>query len=177
MEAKSIAIINGVEIPAVVENGETYLPIKPICEAIGITFEPQFRKLKEDETLGSVIIIMITTGADGKSYEMVCLPLKFIYGWLFTINPGKVAPEAKGKVIKYRKECYEVLYDHFTGAGRKAQEQARLEAELINQKHTLAADLGRKQEEIREIKSKMCSLDQSLAKLSEERINPQPTLF
>lgn len=45
------------------------------------------RKIKEDEILGSVIPLRGTTGADGKQYDMFCLPLQYIFGWLFTINP------------------------------------------------------------------------------------------
>ncbi len=31
--------------------------------------------------LGSVVSIIDTTGSDGKQYEMLCLPLKVVYGW------------------------------------------------------------------------------------------------
>lgn len=170
METKTITRINGVEIPAVVENGETYIPIKPICEAIGIAFEPQYRKLKEDETLGSVVIIMVTTGADGKQYDMVCLPIKFIYGWLFTINPGKVAPEAKEKVIRYRRECYEVLYNHFAGVSKKAREENEAEIRLLE-------DIARLSEQSDKLKSELKGKRESLSKLRASRLDPQPTLF
>ena len=52
--------------------------------------------------------------ADGKQREMVCLPLKYIFGWLFTISPKNVAPEAKELVRRYRTECYDALYRYFT---------------------------------------------------------------
>ena len=45
---------------------------------------------------------------------MVCLPLKYIFGWLFTISPKNVAPEAKELVRRYRTECYDALYRYFT---------------------------------------------------------------
>lgn len=110
----SIGKINGVEIATVKNgNGEIYVPIKPICEAIGIAFPPQYTKIKEDPSFDSVVTIIVTTGADGKQYEMVCLPENRINGWLYTINPGKVAPEARESVMRYRDECNDVLFEHF----------------------------------------------------------------
>ena len=61
MESKTITRINGVEIPAVVENGETYLPIKPICQAIGIEAAPQREKIQNDEFFNSVGTIIVST--------------------------------------------------------------------------------------------------------------------
>lgn len=79
MEEKTIIRVNGVDIVA---TSEGLIPIRPICEALGISYERQYRKVNESEDLGSVVALRATTGADGKQYEMVCLPIEFIYGWL-----------------------------------------------------------------------------------------------
>ena len=170
MESKTITRINGVEIPAVVKDGETYLPIKPICQAIGVNYATQLEKLKSHPILSSVIPLRGTTGADGKTYEMVCLPLKFIYGWLFTINPGNVSEEAREKVIKYQMECYEVLYEHFAGLGRKAQEENQAEIKLLEEIANLS-------EQSSQIKSEIKEKKEVLSKLRASRLDPQPTLF
>ena len=52
--------------------------------------------------------------ADGKDREMVCLPIEFVFGWLFTINPKNVKPEAQAAVRQYRMQCYKALYEYFT---------------------------------------------------------------
>lgn len=110
---KTIAKVNQVSI-LMVENEEKLVPIKPICEALGIDDKTQRDKINTDEILNSVGGLSTSTGSDGKRYEMFCLPLKFTFGWLFTINSKNVAPEAKESVIKYKLECYEALYRHFT---------------------------------------------------------------
>ena len=120
MNETKVATINNV---AIVVTGEELIPIKPICEALGIAYEPQFTKLKEDDFLSSVITLSVTTGADGKEYKMVCLPQEFIFGWLFTINPKNVKEEAREAVAKYRIECYRALYRHFTLSARFLKEQ------------------------------------------------------
>lgn len=165
-----ISKINGVDIVTVERDGEIFVPIKPICAALGIEAAPQRDKLQNDEFFNSVGTIIVSTGADGKSYEMYALPLKFIYGWLATINPGKVAPEAREAVAVYRRECYDVLYEHFTGSTRRTIETNNAEIELLNKINSAISDE-------KEAKTRRKKAEESLDKLRAERLNPQPTLF
>ncbi|MDL2262971.1 phage antirepressor N-terminal domain-containing protein [Bacteroidales bacterium OttesenSCG-928-I21] len=89
MITRTLARVNEVSIQVVENGSEKLVPIKPICEALGIEFEPQRRKLNEDDFLNSVTTLKVATGNDGKQYEMICLPYQYIFGWLFTINPKK----------------------------------------------------------------------------------------
>lgn len=86
--AREIAKVNNVAIMAG-NDPKKLVPIKPICEALGIDYARQFQKLKDDEDLGPTIGLAPTVAADEKIREMVCLPMEFIFGWLFTINPKK----------------------------------------------------------------------------------------
>ncbi|MDE5808644.1 MAG: phage antirepressor N-terminal domain-containing protein [Muribaculaceae bacterium] len=40
-------------------------------------------------------MLSTSTEADNRLYEMFCLPLFFIPGWLLSVNPKNVAPEAR----------------------------------------------------------------------------------
>ena len=95
------------------QTGIVYIPCKPICEAIGILWHGQLEKIKQDEVLSSVIQECCITASDGKDYKTTCIPLDYINGWLFKLNPSKVAPEVKDRVIMYQRECYAVLAKHF----------------------------------------------------------------
>ena len=98
MKTNAIAKVN--EVAILMANDEQKLvPIKPICEALGIDRKAQQDKLEFDDFLRSVRVLSTLTGADGKGYEMVCLPLKYIFGWLFTINPKNVKPEAQDRML------------------------------------------------------------------------------
>lgn len=165
-----ISKINGVDIVTVERDGEIFVPIKPICAALGIESAPQRDKLQNDEFFNSVSTIIVSTGADGKSYDMYALPLKFIYGWLATINPGKVAPEAREAVTRYRRECYDVLYEHFTGSMRRTIETNNAEIELLQQINSAISDE-------KEAKGRRKKAEEALGKLRAERLNPQPSLF
>src|SRR5690606_34679031 len=68
----------------------------------------------EDEILGSTAVLSTVVAGDGKDREMFCLPYKYIFGWLFTINPKNVKEEAREAVINYKRACYDALYQNFT---------------------------------------------------------------
>ncbi|MDP0027224.1 phage antirepressor N-terminal domain-containing protein [Glaesserella parasuis] len=53
--------------------------------------------------------------------------LKKLNGWLFSINPEKVRPDLKDRVIQYQEECFEALYNywHFGKAERKTTTDER----------------------------------------------------
>ena len=168
--SKAITRINGTEIMAVDRDGEIYVPIKPICQALGIAFQSQHQKLQTDPILSSVVTLSVITAADGKAYETVCLPLKFVYGWLFTINPANVSESARESVTKYKMECYEALYNHFTSGLRRQIETNNAEIALLGQINAaLAAE--------KEAKSTRKKAEEALSKLRAERLNPQPMLF
>ena len=113
METKIIARVNNVDI--VSTSDEQLVPLRPICEALGIAFERQTAKIT----------------ADGKQREMLCLPLEFIFGWLFTINPANVNEDAKPTLIKYQHECYHALFLHFTARAQFVeQKQIEIDRQL-----------------------------------------------
>lgn len=119
MSKQKVTIINGVEIFAeITENGQVYIPVKPICQVIGVDSEAQRQRILRHYILDSVAFTLKATGADGKSYEMLCLPLDYIYGWIFTIDANLVAEANREKVANYQRECYDILYRHFVGSLR-----------------------------------------------------------
>jgi len=109
----SVATVNNQKI-VIINNGEKRVAIKPICQALGIDSEAQRQRILRDEILSSVAFMVKATGTDKKEYDMFSIPFKFVFGWLFSIDTSKVKPEAKEAVIKYKLQCYDALYNHFT---------------------------------------------------------------
>lgn len=109
----TVAIVNKQKIQVLVENGNEFVPIRPICDALGIDAKSQRDRIKRDQILSSTEVTMTSVGADGKNREMTVLPLRFVFGWLFTIDANLVKEESRQTVLKYQLECYNALYDHF----------------------------------------------------------------
>lgn len=100
------------ELYLVEHNGQPYTAMRPIVENMGLDWKAQLVKIKQ--RFSSVVGEITTTGKDGKQYQMLCLPLKKLFGWLMTISPNKVKPELRDTVIMYQNECDDVLWDYWT---------------------------------------------------------------
>lgn len=100
-------------------NGQPYVPMKPIVEGMGLTWQSQFEKIKQ--RFKSTITEIVIVAADGKERNMICLALRKLTGWLHTISPNKVKPEIRDKVIQYQEECDDVLYEYWTTGEVKAK--------------------------------------------------------
>lgn len=155
METKAIAKVNQVTIQIVTDNGTKLVPVKPICEALGISYEPQFTKLKEDDFLSSVITLSVTTGSDKKQYEMVCIPLKYVFGWLFTINPKNVKEEAREAVATYRAKCYDVLYDYFADQSEFLEYKQTAVNQKIDDYENLRVEFKTAEKRLKEAKNEL----------------------
>ncbi|EFI0266609.1 hypothetical protein RXU97_005142 [Escherichia coli] len=102
---------HGNSLYVVNHNGEPYVPMKPIVEGMGLTWEPQLRKLNQRFTKG---MIKMSIPSIGGTQATACLALRKLAAWLQTINPNKVKPEIRDKVIRYQEECDDVLYEYWT---------------------------------------------------------------
>ncbi len=131
MEAKltTVARINEVNI-LVIENGEKRIAIKPICQALGIDFKSQYDKLKMDPILNSTMVLSTIVAMDQKEREMVTIPMKYVFGWLFRIDSRNVNADAREAVLKYQLQCYDALYAYFT----RHDEYLEFRDKLISQK-------------------------------------------
>lgn len=128
MEKQFITVVNGIEIAAVRdENNDFYVPLRPICDALTLNITDQIQAVKRHRILSSVVCTLHTTGADGKSYDMICLPLEYVYGWLFSIDTNLVADERREMVERYQLESYRALYNYFAGSLHRRIEETRKE--------------------------------------------------
>ena len=154
-------------------NGEFYIAIKPICDVLNLEYTRQFKNLKEHEILGELLAEQPMVGADNKMRKMICLPEKYIYGWIFSIKSN--SQELK----EYKKTCYDILFNYFNGAiiGRKKLLQqhaeanykmAKIEKELMNNDDYL---------KLLELKQHKKELSQKLKMIDQETISENYNLF
>lgn len=155
VEQKEVLLYDD-EVTAVrVTDGSVYVPVRPICEKLGLNWPPQFQRIQRDPVLSEVskgVIVTITPssidGRGGGPQEMVCLPLEFINGWLFGIQTSRVRPELRDRIINYQRNCYQVLFEAFQTGRLTYHDQimrADSPASRAYQIATALADLARQQ--------------------------------
>ncbi|OOF48300.1 antirepressor [Rodentibacter genomosp. 1] len=135
----------GQEVTLIDNNGVPYVAMREIVLGIGLDWKVQHRKLtaqSEKFSCGH----MTTTGRDGKKYEMLCIPIKKLNGWLFSLNPNKVRSDLKERLENYQEECFLALWDYWTeGVARRDEVKNKLSAWNIKNKEykTSASEKGK----------------------------------
>jgi len=95
-------------------NGQPYVVMKPIVEALGLDWEAQRQRIRRNEVLNtSTFMIKAQMLGDDQEREVVALPLKLLNGWLFGIDAGRVKPEIRETILMYQRECYDALYAYW----------------------------------------------------------------
>jgi len=93
-----------------------YVPARPICDFLGVSWSGQLRRIKRDAVLSEEIRSVNVTFTEPnrtRQIAMHCLPLDYISGFLFGINAERTKPEIKDKLIRYQRECFKVLAEAF----------------------------------------------------------------
>lgn len=102
---------HGDKLYIVEHKGEPYVAMKHVVEGMGLSWGAQHIRLKERFSGG---ISQIEIPLEGMAQDMMCMSLRKLPGWLMSINPNKVKPEIRDKVIQYQRECDDALYDYWT---------------------------------------------------------------
>ena len=104
------------------EGEQVFVPVRPICDYLGVTWGSQYNRITRDPVLSDVVrnisVFITKTDIDPESRrphtsEMLCLPLEFLHGWLFGINASRVKEEIKDNLIRYQRDCYKILAQAF----------------------------------------------------------------
>lgn len=121
---------HGDTIEAVAKNDTWMASLRRMCENLGVDYKTQARKLKEKKW--AVVVIMPTTGSDGKTYEMAMIDRRTMTMWLAGINPSKVKPELREKIEAYQCEAADALDKYFNeGAAIRFKTNSMDEESLI----------------------------------------------
>lgn len=114
IEQKSVEFYGETLIALRDTQGTIWLPIRRLCEAIGVNLQGQLDRVERDPVLREESQSVSVTLTDGRVFEMSCLPLKYVRAWLFGINASRVRPQVRDKLIQYQREVIEIIDRHFS---------------------------------------------------------------
>lgn len=153
-EYRNIIKFNGKNIIFRRIKEQFWIGIKSVCEALNVNYNRQYQQIKQDPILGPAFAIQQMQVPGDQVRNLACLTEKYIYGWLFSIDSK--SPE----LLSYKKECYDVLFNHFHGA--------------ITRRTEIYSAITREKRRIRELKEKLNEIPEYAeyldAKMSETRL-------
>ncbi|WP_295390528.1 phage antirepressor N-terminal domain-containing protein [uncultured Thiodictyon sp.] len=124
----------GATLSLIDHNGAPFVAMRPIVEAMGMTWQSQHIKIKERYT--STVTEIVTVAEDGKQRPMTCLPLCKIGGWLMTVHANKVRPDLRDTILAYQAECDEVLWNYWsTGQATRSPAASPAAAPVVDPAH------------------------------------------
>ena len=115
IEQREISFYEDEILAVKTEDDEVYVPIRPMCELLGVSWSGQNERIKRDLVLSEVarIVRVTRTNSKGGNPNVLALPLPMLHGWLFGINASRVKEEIREKLVRYQRECYAVLSEAF----------------------------------------------------------------
>ena len=141
-------------------DGTIQVALKPIMDSIGLHADSAWKSIKNDPILGAKHAVRRGLDAKNREFPMQTLPIEFVHGWLFSIDASKVSATARPKLIEFKKECYQVLFDHFYGKFKVYENNLAQKSVLhnrmkniISQRNELARELTSLKKQLQEIES------------------------
>ncbi|OAN53876.1 hypothetical protein A6A04_13365 [Paramagnetospirillum marisnigri] len=114
----------GADILCLWHGSKPHVAVRPISDALGLDWSGQLQRIKRDPVLSATVVVTPTVAADGKTRELITLPLDKMNGWLFGVSAQRVKPEVRDTLIRYQEEAYDVLFRHFYGKALDARPTA-----------------------------------------------------
>ena len=103
----------GWKIPVIKDSGFFWIPVKPVCQDMGIKYDSQISKLKASKVMSTTPLKGVSS--DRKKRIMICIRKDHFGFWLATINPERVNnPKSVERILLYQREACMVLDNYFT---------------------------------------------------------------
>ncbi len=90
-------------------DGQLYLPVRQVAEALGLSFSPQLRRMKRDPVVGPALRKVQPPPAEeatwgGRRTAITVFPLRYLPGWLMGVQVSRLAPHLQARVLAYKRE-------------------------------------------------------------------------
>lgn len=162
---------NGKSIVFLSVDGTYWIPLKPICDALGVDYIRCFKNAKNDPILGPELskqTMQVSKNGQIQGRNMTCIPEEFIYGWIFSLRSDSK------ELTEYKKTCYRLLYNHFHGTVTQRKdllkERAELDKLIFDKEEEMKEKLA-EFNEYKELKKQRATISRQLNSMDTEVIN------
>ncbi len=157
----------------VAEEGQYHIAVKPICEALNVVYTGQLKTMQKDPILGPALYLRTIQVPNSQGRQMTCIPERYVYGWLFGIK------SKKSELIDFKRECYDVMFNHFNGAIGGRKELLKQKSMITRQINSIESRLAEDQQhqEYIKLKNQLKSVKSDLTQLDNKVIKAQQELW
>ena len=93
-------------------NADIQIALRPACEAVGLDYSGQLQRLNRQAW--AVVGVTPTTGADGKTYDMVTVDRRTFTMWLATLTASRIKSLQARQVLEvFQREAADALDRYF----------------------------------------------------------------
>lgn len=111
---QQVAIVEGEEVLATQVEGEgIFLPVRPMCLALGIDFSSQMHRIRRHDVM-SAALRRVRIETVGGSQVFQCLELESVLMWLATIEARRVKEELRERLLVYQRWVFKRVSAAFT---------------------------------------------------------------
>jgi hypothetical protein len=110
--AACTVIFHSAELLLIDYGGDPFVPIRPVVDAIGLSWKSQRAKLKS-RLFASAVIDITVVAHNGQYREMTCLPLRKLPRWLMRLPRHNVQRDVGKQILTYQQECDDALWIHW----------------------------------------------------------------
>lgn len=152
-------------------DGVYWIALKPILDALNLDADRYIKKTKRDTFFGTcwdTLSVQVENNGIIQGRNMVCLPEKYIYGWICILNSDSKELNA------YKETCYSLLFDHFHGTITNRKELLINRDFLDTQIHDIKTSLKEQDEkyielqklevERKQVNNQLNSMDKEIVK-------------
>ena len=90
-------------------DGRPAVVLRSLCENLAIDTNAQVRRVRRTEAIAQDLAqaLILTEGGQQTAYVLL---LRSVPYWLATLDPNRARPEVRADIIRYQRECVDVLY-------------------------------------------------------------------
>lgn len=110
---RRVELLDGDDVLAVrADDGTIYLPLRPLCKSLGLSYQPQRRRIQRDPALEEGMRELALETKGGRQ-ATPCLILTLVPYWLSTVEIGRTRPELHDKLLIYKRWVIEKVFEAF----------------------------------------------------------------
>lgn len=165
----------GISLPCPFREGHRMVPVKTVCQIIGIDFQTQDSWLKKHEIFAQLYSTSYTVGADNKRRAMNCLPMFDLYAWLSSVTDRNRNEESVKKQYTFMAWLRTQMVESYKSTDLIVEEN-KFEKELLQKKEEAMEMINEGQQKVKEGKKLMATVNQSLEDIRINRFTGQTAL-